>query len=528
MSILLEVLAGGVINASGDPLDSGKVFVYEVGTTTPVNVFQDAETTILHSNPLTLSTAGKAEAYVLQDVRLVIEDADGNLIDDLDAIGSISEFQSTLTIGDNPNDTVIFNSSILGNLVPIVDNLYNIGAALLRWANGYFVNLFATTLNGIKLATDLIVSGGANNPNWISNVGFTYETGTFTITDVNGDPLSADNPAFITMPSTTPGELVSIKVSAPASFDDFTGSSDLLNFFFGHDVAASSTVDEYFYLYQANVNNSENNGSDGNSCFFITKSTINTTPDDETLIGTTTAVPATDAIENIMLLGDFTPATYVEKPCVLLIRFRMRFNKDDADWTVQALDNFDGLVKLNEALTLFNNNGEFNYSDVSNAAANAFRNATSKSTGNSATLGNVAISNSSGTVSTTSGTFVNVTNLSVTIVTRGNPVKLYLLTTASNGYVRAFATDNGFAQSYVRYLRAGVTTVCQFELTVQSQSTSGTLDPEIRVPPGAFLSIDESAPAGSNTYTCQYSVLSSAGVSSIQFVNVKLVAEEMI
>ena len=60
MAILIDVLASGVVDSSSEPVSNGLVYIYEVGTTTKVNVYQDADLSVLHSNPLTLDAAGKA------------------------------------------------------------------------------------------------------------------------------------------------------------------------------------------------------------------------------------------------------------------------------------------------------------------------------------------------------------------------------------------------------------------------------------------------------------------------------------
>lgn len=61
------------------------------------------------------------------------------------------------------------------------------------------------------------------------------------------------------------------------------------------------------------------------------------------------------------------------------------------------------------------------------AAANNFRNVTTRPTGTSVALGGYALSASCGLFSTTSASYVDVTNLSVTIITNGRPVLVGLI-----------------------------------------------------------------------------------------------------
>lgn len=88
--ILLELLSAGVVDATGEALDSGRVYVYRVGTTTAATIYSDPALTQPTSNPVTLDSAGKAEIYVDEEVRLVIEDAEGNQVDDIASLGTVT------------------------------------------------------------------------------------------------------------------------------------------------------------------------------------------------------------------------------------------------------------------------------------------------------------------------------------------------------------------------------------------------------------------------------------------------------
>lgn len=68
---------------SGNPLSSGKVYFYDVGTTTFKDTYTSSEATTINPNPITLNAGGKAPAggiYGIGTYRQVVKDRNGNLI----------------------------------------------------------------------------------------------------------------------------------------------------------------------------------------------------------------------------------------------------------------------------------------------------------------------------------------------------------------------------------------------------------------------------------------------------------------
>lgn len=106
---------------------------------------------------------------------------------------------------------------------------------------------------------------------------------------------------------------------------------------------------------------------------------------------------------------------------------------------------------------------------------------------------NIATSSSSGSFTTTSATYVNVTNLSVTISTVGRPVMIFFnppgATSSDIGFVGAGAAGSGS----FRILRSGGA----ISTTVVSTTANNSL-----VPPGSLNFIDQPS-AGSHTYVLQ-------------------------
>lgn len=140
-------------------------------------------------------------------------------------------------------------------------------------------------------------------------------------------------------------------------------------------------------------------------------------------------------------------------------------------------------------------------------------------TGTTVKQGGVAISTSSGTFSTTSSSFVDVTNLSVTISTTGRPVRLDIVpgTSATNqGAFRVTHTSTGDIEGVLTMLRGTVT------VAITRVGNYGTTTPAITVPP--YMGVIDSVSAG--TYTYKLQAKRSAG-TSVFVTNCHLVAYEL-
>jgi hypothetical protein len=307
VSILLDVLAVGAVDSLGEPLVSGQAHVYKVGTTTLATIYEDRECTIPVANPVQLNAAGKAEVYALEEVRVLLEDADGVLVDDIDSTGSV--YTDTLT--DLQADITALEAEIdLQSVAPI----------------------------------------GA-----VSNLGLVLSGGELKITAQDGTTLSGVNYGRVYAPGATAGTTTLIEVTtSPVLRDDANAASDLHDLGFGITETAHWAEDVPFFLYVANRLDSVLSGADGNSAFFISKSPcMSTTPASADDIGNTTTIPVNDSQNVILLLGDYyTVANYVSLPCQIVGAFRMRWSTTTDDWTIQALGNKDGFgeAQINKTL----------------------------------------------------------------------------------------------------------------------------------------------------------------------------------
>jgi len=75
-----DFLLGGINDSSGDPLSGGKVYTYEVGTTTNKTAWTEQDKSVAATNPIILDASGRAEAYGEGSYKIQIDDADDNTI----------------------------------------------------------------------------------------------------------------------------------------------------------------------------------------------------------------------------------------------------------------------------------------------------------------------------------------------------------------------------------------------------------------------------------------------------------------
>jgi hypothetical protein len=77
-------------DANGDPIAGGSIATFVPGTSTPKQVWIDPEQTALATNPVIMDSAGRTLMYGDGNYRLVIRDAVGNEIADIEATTIVS------------------------------------------------------------------------------------------------------------------------------------------------------------------------------------------------------------------------------------------------------------------------------------------------------------------------------------------------------------------------------------------------------------------------------------------------------
>lgn len=177
----------------------------------------------------------------------------------------------------------------------------------------------------------------------VDNLGITYSGGTFSITSADGSALSGSNPAYVTLPSTTAGEIVQIEITANQTFIDDTGASTIIGNLFGTSTGISWDFEMPFFIY-AVVNDSLNAIS-----FMISRIPHAQVAPGAANIGKTgSAVASTQG--SFFALANPTVTDYENNPCICIGSFRMTKSASD-DWTVASLALTDGIGLYQEAKT---------------------------------------------------------------------------------------------------------------------------------------------------------------------------------
>jgi hypothetical protein len=111
--------------------------------------------------PVTIQPSGNDKINLVGDTTVY-----GNL----HATGSITA-DGDITIGDNLNtDSVIFDAKINSNLIPAIDNTYNLGSEDNQWANAYVDTIIANALGSQVGNIDINPAGGLLTINGDINV----------------------------------------------------------------------------------------------------------------------------------------------------------------------------------------------------------------------------------------------------------------------------------------------------------------------------------------------------------------------
>ena len=197
---------------------------------------------------------------------------------------------------------------------------------------------------GGKLKNGIIEHAGANNPDWVSNIGINYVPGTGVFKICQADGLTDFNlfqPGWVTLPSALQeGKLVTLKVTdnTNTTFIDDVGASDIAGETFGVTAGVAWNSDMPFFLYAVNKDD-----TDSGLAFAIARLPYH----NKTPVSTAIAFKLTPAAD--LADWDFffpTPTdvtlTHNEKPCRVIGCFRMRKVGVAVDWTVQPLSNAKG------------------------------------------------------------------------------------------------------------------------------------------------------------------------------------------
>ncbi len=97
---------------NGNSLSSGKVYFYEVGTTTFKDTYTSSAATVVNQNPITLNAGGKAPTGGIWGIglyRQIVKDRNGNLIWD-----AVTETAG----GGGTTPTLVGDGNLVGTVLP--------------------------------------------------------------------------------------------------------------------------------------------------------------------------------------------------------------------------------------------------------------------------------------------------------------------------------------------------------------------------------------------------------------------------
>lgn len=148
-----------------------------------------------------------------------------------------------------------------------------------------------------------------------------------------------------------------------------------------------------------------------------------------------------------------------------------------------------------------------------------------KTTGTTVAAGGVAVSNASGSFTTTSGSPVPISNLSVTITTTGRPVRVFFQAASNLSLIGASTTSGTAEVSAVFNLYNGASLLSGFVLESSATPTGSNLS--ISVPPSSIEFLDLTVNGSPGTYTYSASAYIGFTTSIVDVQDVVLVAYEI-
>lgn len=221
-----------------------------------------------------------------------------------------------------------------------------------------------TANSGESTGLEWTDSAVAPIPGAAINLGIAYNAGTgvFTVQGQDGTALSATNPAYVTLPSkTTPGRLVRYTITANQTFIDDNGASQIIGNLFGVTTGVAYASAAPFFIYAVS------NDAQNTIAFMISRYPNATTSPVNTKIGKVGSAIA-DTQGSMFSLANITVTDYDQNPCLSIGSFRMTMTTSN-DWTVQTLNNSDGIGKFQEGIQFAVPAGQFG-----NASGKYFQN----------------------------------------------------------------------------------------------------------------------------------------------------------
>lgn len=149
------------VDINGAPLVGGTVGFYLPATLTPKNTWQNAEQTVLNTNPVVLNSRGQAIIYGTGSYRQILKDSAGNVIWDVEVAGfqeSVFGPQESIASATTTDlGTASSNNVLISGTTTI--NSFGTSASL---SNPIYFIQFSNILTLTYNATSMILPGAAN------------------------------------------------------------------------------------------------------------------------------------------------------------------------------------------------------------------------------------------------------------------------------------------------------------------------------------------------------------------------------
>ncbi len=467
MRRLIEVLAVGVTDDSGLPVENGTVTFYDAGTSNLRTVYQDfAETsTLAHANPATLDAAGRLIAYSSYRVKLVIRTSAGATVRTIDNVGTADSDLSSASASTFAGSGLTAPGD--GSLAVNVDGTtLEVSSDIVR-------------VKDAGLSKSKLDATTTSSPNEISNLTVVCSVATNALTIAfktlgAADPSSTD-PITVAFRNTTATSGSYTRVQATAAITPLVISS-------GSTLGHVSAVEWPIYVYAC---------YDGTNIVPL----ASTSPRDERYVVSSTAEGGAGAADSAATAYTTTAVT---SKAIRLVAVLKSTQTTAGTWAV---------VPTNASLS---------------TGVSVLAQAPIRPSSTTVGVGGVAVSASSGAAQTfTSSSYADVSNLSVTITTSGRPVVLMVIddgNLTNFSYMRfadGGATVNTVSFAFVR------------DSTQLTETYFGAVDAggiiQLNLPP-LLTHIDFPA---SGTYTYKLQVKKVGSVDQFLLSYMKLVAYEI-
>jgi hypothetical protein len=179
----------------------------------------------ISGNTVTNTTANSDIVLVATGTGQIKLNNDTLVSGDLHATGNIT-FDGNVQLGDQTTDTITITAEVNSNILPILDNTYNLGSPMNKWATVYSDTITPTTITTSSTSVTTLISGNIKiTGNTVSNTNTSNDisvapSGTGVI-NVNGAHFDLINGNVVTNTSNN----AFILASTGQGYTKFTGSN---------------------------------------------------------------------------------------------------------------------------------------------------------------------------------------------------------------------------------------------------------------------------------------------------------------